>query len=98
MLKNCFGTEEMQTTRAMSANLVLNFSPVQFADTEITVGELPYGADGEHVLEQLRRDHNGTHVFRREGAVSIVAVSVASDVPLIGKPRTIRPREHLGVT
>ena len=98
MLKNCFGVQEIQATRAASANLVLNFSPVQFADTEITVGQVPYGADGEQVLEQLRRDHTGTHVFRREGPDAILAVSVAKDAPLIGQPRTIRPREHLGLT
>jgi hypothetical protein len=85
MLKNCFGVQEMQPTRAGSENLVLNFSPVQFDDTEITVGQLPYGVDGQQELERLRRDHNGTHVFRREGPDSILAVSVAKNASVIGE-------------
>ena len=78
-------------------SLFLNFSPIQFDDREIGVGRLPYGGDGEQVLRQLRDEHNGTHVFRRDGPDSILAVSVASDAPLIGEPKTIRLKEHLGL-
>jgi hypothetical protein len=79
--------------------LVLNFSPIQFDDAEITVGRLPYSDDGEQVLQQLRDEHSATHVFRREGAGpdSIVAVSVAAEAPLIGEPETIRIKEHIGL-
>ena len=55
-------------------SLVLNFSPVGFTDCEIRVGRLVYGADGDEVLEQLRDKHNGTHVFRRDGADGILGV------------------------
>ena len=75
----------------------MNFSPVRFDDAEITVGCLPYSQDGEQVLEQLRRQHNGSHVFRRDGPDSILAVSVAADAALIGEPKTIRLKEHLGL-
>jgi hypothetical protein len=51
-------------------SLVLNFSPIEFDDREISVGRLPFGDHGEHVLKQLRIDHRATHVFRREGANS----------------------------
>lgn len=78
-------------------NQVLNFSTIQFDDREISVGRLPYGDDGEYLLERLRREHRHTHVFRREGANSILAVSVAADAALIGKPVTIRLRENLGL-
>jgi hypothetical protein len=78
-------------------SLVLNFSPVRFDDCEINVGQLPYGDDGKEVLKQLREEHNATHVFRREGADSILAVPVASDASLLGKPRTVRLKEHLGL-
>jgi hypothetical protein len=77
--------------------LILNFSPIQFDDREITVGRLPYRADGEQVLRQLRAEHNDTHVFRREGAESILAVSVLPDAQLIGKAEIIRLKEHLGL-
>ncbi|MDX2151418.1 MAG: Piwi domain-containing protein [Bryobacteraceae bacterium] len=97
MLANCFEVEELERSRKPSANRVLNFSPVRFDDAEITVGCLPYGDDGEQVLEQLRREHNGTHVFRREGADSILAVPVSPGADLIGKPRTIWLKQHLGL-
>ena len=57
----------------------MNFSPVRFADAELTVGCLPYGEDGKQVLEQPRREHNGTHVFRRDGPDSILAVAVPDE-------------------
>ena len=78
-------------------SLVLNFSPIQFDDSEINVGRLPYGDDGEEVLRQLREEHNATHVFRREGADSILAVSVASNASLLGEPKTVRLKQHLGL-
>ena len=78
--------------------LALNSSPIQFDDREISVGRLPYGTDGEQVLRQLREEHNGTHVFRREGPDSILSVGVVSDAPLIGEPQTIRLKELLGLS
>jgi hypothetical protein len=97
MVSNCFKVEQIETSRTTFSNLVLNFSPVQFSDIEITIGCLPYGQDGEQALEQLRREHNRTHVFRRDGADRIVAVSVSGHAPLIGEPEVIRLKEHLGL-
>ena len=76
---------------------VLNFSPIQFDDREISVGRLPYGKDGEQVLQQLRDAHHRTHVFRRDGhgPDSILAVAVAPEASLIGEPDTIRLKNHL---
>jgi hypothetical protein len=98
MLGKCFEVEETQQSEAAHATRVLNFSPIRFNDAEITVGRLHYGQDGEHVLEQLRREHNDTHVFRREGPDSILAVSVSREAPLIGEPERIRLKDHLGLT
>jgi len=78
-------------------SLVLNFSPIRFDDAEITVGRLPYGDDGEHVLERFREERSATHFFRREGPDSIFAVPVAPDASLIGEPETIRLKEHLSL-
>jgi hypothetical protein len=78
-------------------SLVLNFSPIRFDDSEINVGLLPYADDGKEVLKHLREKHNATHVFRREGADSILAVPVASDASLIGEPKTVRLKDHLGL-
>jgi hypothetical protein len=78
-------------------SLVLNFSPIHFDDREIRIGRLPYGDQGEQVLQQLRDGHNGTHVFRREGA-SIFAVPVAAGAAVMGQPETIRLNEHLPLT
>ncbi|MGI8960604.1 MAG: hypothetical protein ACR2IV_12725 [Bryobacteraceae bacterium] len=97
MLNNCFEIEQIETSRTACSNLVLNFSPVQFSDIEITIGCLPYGQDGEQVLQQLRREHNRTHVFRRDGPDRIVAVSVSRRAPLIGEPEVIRLKNHLGL-
>ena len=74
--------------------LVLNFSPIQFDDREIRVGRLPYGKDGEQVLQGLRDGHYATHVFLRDSD-SILGVSVAADAPLIGEPETIQLKQHL---
>src|SRR2546423_4102 len=77
--------------------MVLNFSPICIGDPEINVGQLPYGDDGEEVLKQLRKEHNATHVFRREGAHSILAVPLASGAPLLGEPKTVRLKDRLGL-
>ena len=75
----------------------MNFSPIQFDDCEISVGQLAYGDGGEEVLKQLREEHKATHVFRREGADSILAVPLASDASLLGEPKTVRLKDHLGL-
>lgn len=92
MSHNCSEDE-----RTGAAAQVLNFSLVRFEDAELTVGCLPYGEDGEEVLKQLRREHNGTHVFRRNGTDSIVAVSVTANAAPIGEAKKIRLRENLGL-
>jgi hypothetical protein len=97
MLDTCFETQQRESAPKPSANRVLNFSPVQFDDAEITVGCLPFGKDGKQVMEELRREHNSTHVFRREGPDTILAVSVAAGATLIGDPRTIRLKQNLGL-
>jgi hypothetical protein len=97
MLNKRFEVEEMESTQTASSNRVLNFSPIRFDDAEITVGCMPYGLTGKQTLEQLRREHNGTHVFRRDGQDSILAVSVAPQATLIGEPKTIRLKKNLGL-
>lgn len=76
-------------------SLVLNFSKITFDDREISIGRLPYGADGQEVLERLRSDHNATHVFRRDGPDGILAVPVTADAPLLGAKETVRLAERL---
>jgi hypothetical protein len=80
-----------------ASRLVLNFSPVRFDDAEITVGCLPYGQDGDQVLKRLREEHNGTHIFRREGSDCILGVPVRANAALLGESATIRLREHPGL-
>ena len=75
----------------------LNFSPIQFDDREVKVGRLPYGKDGQQNLQQLRATHGRTHVFRRHGGESILAVPVSADAPSLGHQETIRLKEHLGL-
>ena len=82
-------------SKDVTVQWVLNFSPIGFDDREISVGRLPYGDDGEQVLEQLRDQHYATHVFRRDGARSILAVPVTPEAPLIGDGETILLSEHL---
>jgi hypothetical protein len=83
------------SSKDVTVRLVLNFSPIGFDDREISVGRLPYGDDGEQILEQLREQNHATHVFRRDGACSILAVPVAPEAPLIGEAETILLCEHL---
>jgi hypothetical protein len=98
MSSKCFVLEETQESQQAGSTRVLNFSPIRFDDTVIPVGRLDYGQDGDERLKQLRREHNNSHVFRREGADSILAVSVSPDAPLIGEPEMIRLKDHLGLT
>jgi len=80
-------------------SLLLNFSPVEFADAEIEVGVFPYDADGEEVLKKLREENLATHVFRRDGPDEIVAVPVAADAPKLGQgARKIRLKENPGLS
>jgi hypothetical protein len=74
---------------------LLNLSPIQFNDQEIRVGRLRYGSDGAQVLRELRDGNRGTHVIRREGPDSILAVSIAPGAVFIGEPETVRLSEHL---
>jgi hypothetical protein len=77
---------------------LLNFSPIRFDDQEITIGRLPYENDGAQVLRDLRDQHRGTHVVRREGPDSILTVPVAPEAEPIGEIETIRLADHLGLT
>lgn len=79
--------------------LVLNFSPLEFDDTEVDAGVYSYGPSGKELLKKLRKEHWATHVFRRDGPDEIVAVPVKADAPKLGtKVRKIRLRENLGLT
>jgi Piwi domain len=85
--------------RSATVGLLLNFSPIEFDDTEIETGVLAYGADGEEVLKKLRQEHWATHVFRRNGADEIVAVPVVAAAPKLGiAQKKIRLKENLGLT
>jgi hypothetical protein len=95
MLSNCLEIEGTQEPQAAAATRVFNFSPIGFDDIAIPVGRLDYGQDREQRLKQLRREHNRTHVFRREAAHSILAVSISPNAPAIGKPEMIRLKDHL---
>jgi hypothetical protein len=80
-------------------SLLLNFSPIEFADAEIEVGLFPYGTDGEQVLKHLREQNWATHVFRRDGPDAIIAVPVAAGAQKLGpKTKTIRLKENLGLS
>lgn len=97
MFNKCLQFEKTERPRLAPSNLVWNVSPIKFDNAEITVGCLPYGHDGERVLEQLRLEHYATHVFRREGPDSIITVPVVRKALLIGEPKTVRLGEHLGL-
>jgi hypothetical protein len=85
--------------KSSASGLVLNFSPLEFDDTEVDAGVFAYGPDGDDVLKKLRKEHWKTHVFRRDGPDEIVAVAVTADAPKIGtKSRKIRLPENLGLT
>lgn len=85
--------------KGCTTGLVLNFSPLEFDDTEVDAGVFSYGPNGDEVLKRLRKEHWATHVFRRDGPDEIVAVAVKSDAPKLStKVRKILLRENLGLT
>lgn len=80
-------------------SLTLNFSPILFEDAEIEAGVFPYSATGDHTVDELRRAHWATHVFRRDGASEIVAVPIAANAPALGeRTKRIRLSKNLGLT
>jgi len=85
--------------KSPTAELLLNFSPLQFDDAEVNAGVFPYGADGEEVLKKLRQEHWATHVFRRDGPNEIAAVPVTAGAPKLGSgSRKIRLKQNMGLT
>jgi len=74
--------------------LVLNVAPLQFNDSNVTVGVIPY--EGREHLAGLRASHDATHVFRRENASEILSVPYVPNAPRLGASfRTVRLGEHL---
>jgi hypothetical protein len=80
-------------------SLLLNFSPIEFADAEIEAGVFPYGVDGDQVLQYLRHQNWATHVFRRDGPDHIIAVPIAEGAQNLGEQtKKIRLKENLGLS
>jgi hypothetical protein len=85
--------------RIVPLSLLLNFSPIEFTDTEVEAGVFPYGEDGELVLKQLRHRNWATHVCRRDGPEQIVAIPVTARAPKLGAAtKKIRVKENPGLT
>ncbi len=75
--------------------LVLNLAPVQFQDTEIRVGVIPYRANDTNQLQNLRAKYNLSHVFLRDRQ-EILCVPVVPRAEEVGDTfRTIRLTTHL---
>ncbi|MES1241018.1 MAG: Piwi domain-containing protein [Acidobacteriota bacterium] len=68
-----------QTSPSLSSRLILNVSPIQFDEkAEIRLGLLPYREREQ--LQQLRADHQLTHVFRRrDECIQVVSVTGLAD-------------------
>lgn len=85
--------------RQNSPQNVLNVVPIVFENSEIEVGLFPFksSAERDDALRQLRRDHRGLHVFRRDGTKSILTLPLTPGaVPLGESARTLRLGEDLG--
>jgi hypothetical protein len=81
------------TNNSYKTNLSLNIAPVQFEDTEITIGIFDY-KDHEQ-LKTLRNENQNTHLFRRERD-ELISVPLMSGIePLGDKTRTIRLSDNL---
>jgi len=78
-------------------NLVLNVSPIDFEDAEIEVGGLPYV--DKTSLHELRQQHSATHLFRRDGGTTLLAVPIVGNAPAVGDTlKKIRLKDNLGLT
>ena len=76
--------------------LVLNLAPVEFTDAEMDVGVLEY-RDREQLAE-LRAKHDGSHIFRREGA-EVLALPFVANAAVVGEGvRRIRLQDNLEVS
>lgn len=85
--------------RSSATGLMLNFSPLEFNDTNVDAGVFTYGPDGDDALKKLRKEHWKTHVFRRDGPGEIVAIAVTADASELGtKSRKIRLTENPRLT
>lgn len=64
--------------------LHLNIVPISFSSDQFTLGRIPY--ENEEQYENLRHDHQRTHVFRFDRRDSmLVNVSLYSDIEPLGK-------------
>ncbi|NSZ05837.1 hypothetical protein G6M14_05595 [Agrobacterium tumefaciens] len=73
--------------------LTINFAPISLdGECEVLVGRHKYDKD---LLAELRTDFRGTHVFRRDGAESMVDIPITPDGSPIGNVQeTIDLRRH----
>ena len=79
-------------------SLYLNFSAVDIADAVVEAQVLPYGEDGAEFLRELRQDHWQTHVFRRDGANTLLAIPTSKGAPeLSSTHKTIKLQDSLQV-
>lgn len=77
-------------------SLFLNFSAIDFGDPGLEAEVLPYGEDGAEFLSRLRQDHWRTHIFRREGADTLLGVPVVQGAPQLSEQRRrVRLQENL---
>src|SRR5262245_38951200 len=81
--------------RGSGRRLVLTLAPVQWDNAQTIVGALPY--ESKEQLDALREKNQTTHVFRRDGANSLLAVAVAPGAPILGEPREVDLGKNLGL-
>lgn len=80
-----------------ATQFVLNVTPVEFDDAEVSVGVLPYESGDQ--LAGLRSTHGATHVFRRVGGTTIEAVPFVPSAPPVGESfKAVRLKNELGLT
>ena len=88
------GRSPITARSGFRTKLVLNVAPVDFVESVIDAGVLPFESRGQ--LAELRAKHDPTHVFRRESDTEILAVPYVAAAPRIGESfRKVRLSDHL---
>jgi hypothetical protein len=91
-------SQNRRVGETFTLSLHLNFSALTFGDVDVEAQILPYRDDGPEFLKQLRQDHWRTHVFRRDGASTLLGIPVTADAPdLSDEKRTIRLKDNLSI-
>ena len=85
----------MSGIETASSSLLLNVAPIEVDDVAVEAGALVFKSREQ--LQELRRKHQTTHVFRRVSGDTILAIRRDGSAPDLGTPEQVRLQGNYGL-